>query len=259
MNIQKTVIRDIFHAYKILKTNRTISVNELAKRLFASSATIRRDLNKMESKGLVTRAFCAVTLNKCKANEETPFTFRENANVNNKRKLCKATCSYITNNSSIFIDSSSTLLQLVPYLNDFENLTIITNGLLIAFELITKTKHRVLLLGGTIKTSANSILGLLTLKNIESFHCKFALFSTSALDINFGLSETTIEQSETKKIMIKNSDKSICLVDKSKFNKRSLYKTCNINQLDLLITDFPKNNEFDEFINSTNTQLVYVN
>ena len=222
---------------KYLKENKTISVSKLAQLLYVSEATIRRDLNKLESKGFVTRTFGGVIINPQSPNKEINFELRETANQSVKRLLCQKAASLIKDNQTIFIDSSTTLLNIVNYLNNFKNLVIITNGLFIANEIISLTHHQVILPGGFVQANTNSMLGTITIKNLQSFHCDISIMSSSAIDLEFGLSESTIEQSQIKQVMIFNSDVKISLCDETKFRKKSLYKTCSISELDYFLTN----------------------
>lgn len=220
----------------ILSEKKTISVNKLSELLFCSGATTRRDLARMEQKGLVTRTFGAVMLNVNSSNKETSFELREKNSVSEKRSLCQKIVKYISNNSTIFIDSSTTLLYIVPFLKNFTNITIITNGLVIANEIACQTKHSVIVLGGTIQPDTNSILGSLALNVLSNFHADLTLISCGGISKDFGLSESTIDSAEIKRYMIEKSDKSICLFDYSKYGKKKSFRTCEINKIDILVT-----------------------
>jgi len=221
---------------ELLSDKKSISVNKLAEILYTSGSTIRRDLTKMEQKGLVTRTFGAVVLNSNQSNKETSFELREKTNINEKREICLRAADYLKDNSVIFIDSSTTVLHIVPHLNLFKNLTIITNGIHIATEISNSTKHSVIILGGRVSSSTNSILGPTTIHNISKFHADFSLLSCGAVNLKHGFFESTIESAELKNKMVSLSDKVILLVDSSKFNLSSLAKTCDLKDIDILIT-----------------------
>ncbi len=241
---------------ELLKNNKAVSVNKLAQLLYASSATIRRDLTKMEQKGLVTRTFGAVMINANPSNTEKAFELREKSNIVQKRSLCQRAVDLIRDNSSIFIDSSSTLLHIVPYLNSFSNLTIITNGLVIANELINQTKHSVIICGGQVQPNTNSMLGALAFASLRKFHTDLSLISTAALDFQSGFYELTIESSELKKVLISNSDKTVVLCDESKINKRSLYQCCDLGDVDTIISDYVLTKEDEKLINKSKVEFV---
>jgi len=228
----------------LLKEKKSCTVYDLSTLLHASESTIRRDLSRMEQKGLIVRTFGGAILRSDSAIEDSSFFLREKENLKGKRALAKAATQYIKPNSAIFLDSSSTCLQLVTLLAQIKNILIITNGLIIANELITKTKHDVILLGGRIKPSTNSVLGSNTEDMLKSYHASLCIMSTSGIDPQFGLSELTEEQSRLKKIMIENSSSSIVLVDETKFGKKSLAHTCDIDDVSTIITNTKVGNEY---------------
>ena len=242
---------------KILKKRNSISVNELSKILFTSTSTVRRDLTNMEKKGLVTRTFGGVYLSKNIFNKEIPFKYREESNILEKRNLCQKVLPYIKDNMSLFLDSSTTVLQLINYLNNYKNLTIITNGFEITNEIINNTKHQVILTGGIIQPNSNSLLGTITNTTLNNLHADLSILSSTGIDIDFGVSESTLGQSETKKIMNKNSDMCIYLVDNSKFNKKGINKTLDLKEIDIVITNKKPNDNFIKFFKDNNIKLLY--
>lgn len=222
---------------EILKSNKTYSVYKLANELYVSGATIRRDLAKMEEKDLVIRTFGAVMINPAPTNKETSFELREARNLSEKRSICQRIIPFIKDNSSIFIDSSTTLLHIVPFLQNFHNLTIITNGLFLAHEIINQTSFHLILTGGEIQTNTNSMLGPISYNTITNFHADICLMSCAAIENDFGISEPTVDAAALKKLMVNNSDLVILAADETKFNKKSLYATCSLNDMDVLITN----------------------
>lgn len=224
---------------EILKVKNSCTVYDLANKLYTSESTIRRDLARMEQKGLITRTFGGAILKSNSNIEDSSFFLREKQNLKEKRALAREAVRFIEPNSAIFLDSSSTCLQLVTMLQQFKNLLVITNGLIVANELIIKTRHDVILLGGKIKASTNSVLGSAAEEMLRGYHASLCIMSTSGIDKDFGFSELTEEQARLKKIMIENSSKSIALVDTGKFNKKSLAHTCDIKDVSVIITNGP--------------------
>ena len=241
---------------EILSDNKPYSVYKLAEMLYASGATIRRDLTKMEQKGLVTRTFGAVMLNPYPTNKEISFELREKSNITAKRALCSQAEKFLRDNISIFVDSSSTLLHLVPFLNKYKNITIITNGLFMSQEIITHTKCNLYLCGGNVQANTNSILGPMALNSIHKFHADLLFMSCGGFDFDFGVSEFTVDSAELKKAMIKNSDKVILLVDHSKIGKRVLFNTCSLSDIDILITNEKFSSEDKKRLNDQGVTLV---
>jgi len=243
---------------EILSDGKSHNVFELSEKIFASSATIRRDLIKMENKGLITRTFGAVILNTQKPNNEISFELRETKNLKEKTALCAEAANHLSNNMTIFIDSSSTLLNIVSYLNRYNNITIITNGLFIANEIVSHTTHQLILCGGQVHTSTNSLSGNLALRNITNFHVDLALMSSARYDIEHGFYESTIDVSELKQAMIKNSDKVIMLLDDTKIGHRTLAKICTLDQINYLITNHKFTNDEYEKLGRNKNKIIII-
>src|SRR6056297_1082681 len=111
---------------ELLKTHKQISTQELEKELSVSGATIRNDLAQLEEKGLVKRIHGGAVLPE-KENKNS-FRKRSEKNVEEKKAIGKIAKNYIENGQTIILDASSTILYLLPYLTQYEKLTIITNG-----------------------------------------------------------------------------------------------------------------------------------
>jgi DeoR/GlpR family transcriptional regulator of sugar metabolism len=224
---------------KQLQEKKTCSVYELASSLFVSESTIRRILSKMEQKGIVTRTFGGVLLNSHPFMADGSFALREKENIPEKKALVKIAASFIRSNMSIFLDSSTTTLQIVPLLSAFENLFIVTNGIVTANEIVANTKHRVTLLGGDMQPATNSVSGSTTEAMLSNYHAAVAIMSVSGIDADFGISEQTESQALIKRIMIANSDTSVVLVGDSKVDRKSVYRTTNIKDVGVVISTNP--------------------
>ena len=187
---------------EILSQRGTIGVNRLATLVFCSGSTIRRDLTKLEKKGLVSRSFGSVSLVNARSAEETSFSVRETVNISLKKRLAKQAATKLKNNQIVFIDSSTTLFFIVPYLNEYKNLIIVTNGLRIAAEITSRTTHKVIIIGGEVQPHSNSALGSTAINHISSYHADIAFFSCTGATLEFGFSESSSDSAEIKKKMI---------------------------------------------------------
>ena len=89
--------------------------------------------------------------------------------------------------------------------------------------------------------------------------CDVFIFSCAGISIERGITEASIEQTEIKKAMMKNSGLKILLVDSSKFDKVYLSKTCDVDDVDIVITDSNPSEEIMLYFENSKTQLVVVN
>lgn len=240
---------------EILEDKKRVSTNKLVKMLYVSPATIRRELESMSKRGLLKRIHGGAIL-VSSGSEESALEIREETNKKEKKTICEKCIEFIKSNQSLFLDSSSTVSTISQYLNDFQNLTIITNGVSAALQIAQKTNFKVFVPGGFIRSQSNSILGDCTNRSLSNIYCDVFISSCAGFEIGKGITEATIENAETKKIMIKNSQMRILLIDSSKFGKTYLAKTCDISDIDIIITEKKPDQKYIDFISQFDTKLI---
>ena len=225
---------------KILKENKSANVKELAKALFVSEATIRRDLTEMQTLGLVERSHGGAILPE-NANEVSIF-IRMTKNAKEKESVAHKALAHIPEFRSVFIDSSSTALALAERMN-LEHKTVVTNNLQTAIQLSKKVNVNLILLGGTVQYNTISSTGSWTARQLEDF--SFDLMISSCTTINDDSTfERSLDQKEIKLVAFKRSKKRILLVDHSKFSPEGIYRLAKLQEYDLIITDTAPPDEF---------------
>lgn len=240
---------------EILEKDKKVSVNKLVKTLYVSPATVRRDLCEMSKKGLLKRTYGGAILY-ASSSQESSIILRESVNKSQKVAICAKCLDFIKNNQSIFLDSSSTVTNLVDFLNERKFLTIITAGLTCASLMTQKTKFTTYIPGGFIQSHSNSIQGEMVTQSINKIHTDLFIFSCSGLSIDGGITESNIEQAEIKKVMAKNSQMRILLVDSSKIGKIYLAESVKLDDVDVIITDKKIDSNLRSYLLDRNIKIV---
>ncbi len=221
---------------KIMDEEKSISVNELARRVYASPATVRRDLTEMEKLGLIKRTHGGAVL--CERdNTEISFLVREQENVKGKKKIVEAACAIVKSSYSVFLDSSSTSSMLAPLLARFNPITVFTTGIKTAILLSSKTKAKIYLPGGLVNTNSNSVTGTDTNNYLEGVYIDVAFVSCNGIDEMAGITEFSFEQAEIKKTVLQNAGKKVLLCDSSKFCRAATFKIADFSMFDCMITN----------------------
>ena len=223
------------HILNILNKQKYVTPKFLATKLYCSPATIRRDLIDLEKSGLLKRHHGNVTLIP-KLNVEQPNFFREMKHIEEKKYICKLGKGLISDGDSLFLDSSSTVMNICPELDGFINLTVITSGIKTALELSKNEAINSFLVGGQIKPNSASIVGELTSELINKFKGTLCIISCGGIDQD-GVYEADHSQAMVKEQMIKNSDRTILLCDSSKFEKSHFFKLSSFDKIDMVITN----------------------
>lgn len=228
-----------------LKKQSRATVDELAKILYVSPATVRRDLTEMEKMGQIKRTHGGAVYND-NPDELNIFVRIEN-NVKDKDETANIALKHLPQFNTLFVDNSSTCLTLLSKM-DLAHKTIVTNGFQLAVMLEKKRDVKVIFLGGQIIYSSFSTIGSFATNMLNSF--KFDLLLSGAAGIEKdGSYEQTLETMEIKKVAASRSEKKYLLLDKSKFNHSCLYKTLSLNDYDLIIT-----NASDEIVEEYNKE-----
>jgi DeoR family fructose operon transcriptional repressor len=232
---------------KLLEQNGRAGVNELASLFHASRETIRRDLNDMEEKGLLKRTHGGAILDGALSPTapEFPVSVREIQRFKEKDAICRSAASFIRNGDSIFVDNSSTCLYLVQYIPEDYQITLLTNSIKLLIG-SNESKHPNLMLiclGGFFNGSNLSTYGNISLKNAEDFYPNKSFMSCAGILPPDQLTDSSILEVDTKRLMIERSQEVFILADYTKFGRSGPVFLSHFTSIDYVITDEKASNE----------------
>lgn len=221
-----------------LKKDNRIYVSELSVKFGVSEVTIRKDLQELESKGLLQRVHGGATVMD-KVAIEPCLDELQQINMEEKRAIAKVAYSYITDNDTVLLDCSTTTRELAHLIRTGErrNLTIITTALQISQELAYSDDIQVVQIGGNIRRSLYTAMGPLATAALQSLHTDKAFIGVNGIDPGVGLTTQNMLESEIKQHIINASTQSFLLADASKMRKIALSVICPINRVDYIITN----------------------
>lgn len=237
----------------ILETKRFVTVQQLCAQLYASGATIRRDLAEMEKKGLLTRVRGGAVMGDGSQNDK-PFLMRTNENKDKKLALCTLARALIADSSTLMMDSSSTVAMLASMLGDVRGLSVVTNGLKTVNALTESTDAKVYCSGGTIIQDSSSMWGQTAISAISLYHADIVFFSCKGLDVNLGVTDSSEENAQIKRHMLRSAGRKILLCDSTKFGKSFFCNICTVNDVDVIVTD---RQPPDSFLRAARCEVLY--
>ncbi|MCI8442992.1 MAG: DeoR/GlpR transcriptional regulator [Provencibacterium sp.] len=240
----------------LLAIKKTVTVSLLCQKLYASSATIRRDLGRLERRGLIRRTRGGAVLAEG-GNDEVSVFERQSENAREKTAIGRLASYFIKDGYTVFMDSSSTVCCAAPFLLPVKRLSVITNGLHCALALSAGTGCEVYMPAGRLLSRSNSLAGTDTLSSLSGFCAEAALVSCSGLTVREGVTEPVVEQSRIKLQMLRQARTKILLCDHTKFGRICMNKTCDIGLFDYLITDCRPEEETCAAIEESGCELVY--
>jgi DeoR/GlpR family transcriptional regulator of sugar metabolism len=222
----------------ILKESPTASIKELADRLSISQSTIRRDLDELEAQGLARRVYGGAILERQNWNEP-PFELRETLHSQEKDKICRCAADLILDGDTVFIDGGTTTQFMVPYLASKKNVTVVTCGLNVAFELNRFENLTSFIVGGEIHADSHSISGALALAVLDVYkiRCDKAFIAASAVSAEHGVTNRILDRIPLKRKAMDISKVTIVLADGSKIGTVALGQIASITDFNVLVTD----------------------
>ncbi len=215
----------------LLSSNTVVSVGTIAKKLFVSEPTARRYLSALAEKGLVIRTHGGVIINNLSENRNMPLYLRLSAMTEDKKLIASSAAKLIRDGNVIFLDASSTAFHMLPYLEGFRDLLVVTNSLKTAITL-TEMGIRTISLGGRVAPVNFACNSYETLETIKNINADFFFFSCDALSEDGQLTDNSQEESILRSRFMKFSRNNVLLIDSSKLNKKCWYNLCSLSDLD---------------------------
>ncbi|MFJ1431461.1 DeoR/GlpR family DNA-binding transcription regulator [Capnocytophaga canimorsus] len=240
-----------------LETKKYISVNELGESLNVSLVTIRKDLTILEEAGYLYRTHGGASKQARYAFEQDVFE-KESIHVEEKMKIATKAMEFIHESDFIIISSGTTMHFLARMLNHYEDLTILTPSMRVALELCKQKNINIVHLGGEVRKSSTSTIGVLAEETLRNFSCNTLFLSVEGIDLEQGISTTNAGEAHLNKMMMNRADKTIVLADASKMHKIGFGIISDIEKIDMLITDSKADRSFLEALESKGVEVVIV-
>lgn len=215
-----------------------VTVNQLSVMFKVSEVTIRKDLNELKRRNLLTRIRGgALRLPETNLGADMAIKEKQLFHYREKRAIGKLAASLINENETILLDSGTTTLEIARNLHNFKNLTIVTNAINIAVELSNYNRFTVILLGGHLRESSLSTVGPLAESTLKIFYCDKLFLGVDSFNLEKGVSTPNIEEANINQTMMSMSKETIAVFDSSKFNKRSFTFIAPVDKINTVVTD----------------------
>lgn len=217
---------------ELLKKRKFASVRELCSVLFASEPTIRRDLTVLEREGLIRRSHGGAML----VEDELfrPLGFRKNSMQPEKRAIAQKAVELISEGAVLFVDASTTALNLIPLLQG-RKVTVISNGLA-ALSLMQELKVPAKCTGGDLLTDSMCFVGRAAEQYIAALRADILFYSVSCLNEMGEITDYSEEETYLRREMLRCARKKVLLLDSSKYGKTATFPVATIEETDYVIS-----------------------
>jgi len=214
----------------------SLQVADLVEQFGVSAVTIRTDLRRLRTQGLVTRTHGGATLLHPPPPEQDIHE-RDSINLPLKEQIGKCAAQLVRAGDNIIIDSGSTTAILARHLHGYRDVTVMTNGLNIAWELSTAEGVNVLLTGGVLRKQSLSLQGSQAEASLNPYSFDTLFLGVDGLDLQFGLTTHDEAEAHLSHRMVERARRVVVLTDASKFGRVSLHRIARLDQIHTVITD----------------------
>ena len=238
MSINEVLLKPERH-FKIrnmLEFEGRATVFELSEKFNVSEATIRRDLEEMDRKGLLRRAHGGA-LKIDPSVKELPILQRVTTQQVEKHAIGAAAAQLLKEHETVFFSSGSTVLEIARCIPEGFHLTVITNSLPVIIELASRTSIELIVIGGMLRQSERSMIGHIAEQGIRELRADRVFIGMRAIDPVHGFTNDYLPEILADRAILSIASQVIVVADHTKFGRVSPVFVAPVTAADLIITD----------------------
>ncbi len=239
-----------------IQNMKKVSVAELSKQCAVTEETIRRDLDKLELEGVVTRIHGGAIWNADVQKENVHFYKRLTKHLKEKQNIARKTAALLEGKNTIIADSSTTVVEALKLIPDNRDVTIVTNSTEV-FREFQQSSFNIISTGGEFNKKSLSLQGQLAKTNITKYNVSIALISCKSLNIEKGVLDSNESEAEIKKLMLEQAEEVALLSDHSKFGQTAFVCLTDLESVNYIITDRRPGDTWIRYCEENGIRLIY--
>lgn len=222
---------------EVIEKAECISMQALLKNQYTSVSTLRRDLIKLEEKGLILRTRGGVMAVKKSPDDKIAFFLRESEKPLEKKLIAQKAAKLVKDGDTVMLDASTSAYCIIPYIAEScKDIIVITSGAKASY-LLGDLGIKNICTGGQMINRSFSYIGQIAEKTIAQYNADIAFFSCRGLSPDGYLTDNSIEENDLRRSMMQHSKRKVLLCNSSKFDNTCLNNLCHISEIDEIISD----------------------
>jgi len=213
-----------------------LSMREVALLVGTSEATARRDLRHLAEEGLIRRTHGGAAASTM-VSREAPYLEKAQQAAAEKAAIATAAAAMISNGDAIALGAGTTTLALARRLTAVDDLTVVTNSLLVWAALHRATSVHLLLSGGLVRNSTHALVGPLAEQSLSGLFVSTLYLSGNGLTATRGLSTPDVLTAAIDRRLAMSAARVVVLVDHTKVGVETMSQTVAPEHIDCVITD----------------------
>lgn len=234
-----------------------VEVAALADAFGITPETVRRDLTRLERRGVLRRTHGGA-LPIERLGFEPGLVERSKVRHAEKQRIGGAATAYLPTEGTVLIDAGTTTACLADALAPDVELTFVTNALPIALQLMTRPQCTVLMVGGRVRGRTLAQVDSWALRALADVHVDVAFIATNGVSLEHGLTTPDLAEAEVKRTMMRSAARVVLLADSSKVGQRHFARFGDIEQVDVFVTDTDLDARTANDLTALGTEVVRV-
>lgn len=239
-----------------VQSRKKVSVADLSQQCGVTEETIRRDLDKLEAEGVVTRVHGGAIWNNGVKKEGIHFYRRMTKHIKEKQEIARKSVDLLEGKRTIIADSSTTVMEALKLVPDTAEITVVTNSTEV-FREFQQSSINIISTGGEFNKKSLSLQGQLAKSNIRKYNVDLALISCKGLNMDKGVQDSNEGEAEIKKLMLEQAEEVALLADFSKFNQTAFVSLIELQSVNYIITDRRPEEAWVSFCGANGIELIY--
>lgn len=215
-----------------MRDTKVVRVESLAESLGVSVATVRRDLSKLGAQGSINRLFGGAS----STSQDLSFAPRKQSSMSEKTRIAKAVVALITEGEVVALDTGTTVLAVAAALQDFSNLTVVTNSVEAMLVLQSAPRLNLMVTGGVFDSVTRSFQGPLVGRFYSEYRADVFVMGAGSISPD-GVRDSYVSAFPGKQAALAAAGRAIVVADSSKFRLNALGKVSDWDQIETLVTD----------------------
>jgi DeoR family transcriptional regulator of aga operon len=213
----------------------SVDVLDLATKLGVSGATIRRDLRALHEQGLLQRTHGGAMANR--TGVEQPIRYKAARQHQQKRAIGIAAARLVEAGAVVGMTGGTTGTEVARALAERLDITVVTNALNIAAELMGRPNIRLVVVGGNARHTSYELVGPAAEAMVAQYHFDLAFIGTDGFSVEHGCTTHDEMEAHTDLAFIRQAARTVVIADSSKMGKVTFARICGLDAVDDLVTD----------------------
>jgi DeoR family transcriptional regulator, aga operon transcriptional repressor len=219
-----------------------VGVSDLAREFSASPATVRRDLHLLEQQRLLARTHGGAVAQGVLY--ELPLRYRGARHGEEKRRIAGCAADRVDEGMVVGLTGGTTTTEVARAIAETRRLTIVTNSLSIASELVVRPNLKLVLTGGVARPESYELIGPLAEATLSGLHLDLAIVGVDGISATAGLTTHHETEASTNRALIGRAERAVVVTDSSKIGQAAFSRIVDADAVEELITD--RNADADE-------------